>query len=68
MVTMTRMSGRCWASIPASASMRVCTLRAQLEEHMVGMSKLGEGSVYYNSWQVVVSSWLCHSGKSSEAA
>ena len=47
MVTMSRMSGRCWASIPASASMRVCALRMQLEEHMVGMSKPEKGRVQY---------------------
>ena len=65
MVTMTRMSGRCWASIPASPSMRVCTLRTQLEEHMVGMSKLEKGRVQYIT---TAGKLLCLRGSASMAS
>ena len=48
-----------------SPSMRVCTLRAQLEEHMVGMSKLEKGRVQYIT---TAGKLLCLRGSASVAS
>ena len=70
-VIMSRMSGRRWASVKATTSMRVCALRRNLEEKMDGLIRIdqtreGKGSVYYRSWPFAVSERLCHSLKSFE--
>ena len=48
-VIMSRMSGRRWASVKATTSMRVCALRRNLEEKMDGLTRLEKGRVQYTT-------------------